>query len=182
MKERQTRDLAFSDPEADRERRLLAGAEALGSALAGASIAVVAAALGLSETDLRRMMRPSSGRLFAAADLAALPTACAASLAAHLLEGHNLAVVELPKPSRDACDLRLVANAQRESAEAVACALEAVGAGHLTRAQAATLERETNEAIAALLAVREVARVAMREGVVGLVREAPVPIETRRSA
>ena len=105
--------------------------------------------LGLSETDLRRMTKPSEGRFFAVADLPALPVVCATRLASWALESHGLAVVELPTASGIAADYSTIARAQRESSEAVTCSLEALAAGHIGRAKAADLERECDEAIAA---------------------------------
>jgi hypothetical protein len=172
MTTRTARDRAFSDPEGERERRHARACEAVTTSLSGASIAIVAAELGISETDLRRMTKPSEGRFFAVADIPALPVVCATRLASWALEGHGLAVVELPTTSGPAADYATIAKAQRETSEVVSCGLDALAVGHIGRIKAAELERECDEAIAALLAVREIARAAKREGVMAIARSA----------
>lgn len=172
MTTRTERDRAFSDPEGEREKRHARACEAVAGSLDGASVAIVAAELGISETDLRRMTKPSEGRFFAVCDVPALPKVCAARLASWALEGHGLAVVELPATGGIAADYATIAKAQRETSDVVACGLDALAAGHIGRGKGVDLERECDEAIAALLAVRELARAAKREGVIGISRSA----------
>lgn len=82
----------------------------------------------------------------------------------------GLAVVALPEASSESDDLRSVAETQREAADVVAQGLEALADGHVTRSEGARLERECDEALAALLAIRELARRAQVEGVIPMTR------------
>lgn len=85
---------------------------------------------------------------------------------------HGDAVVELPATSTESDDLRAIADTQREASEAITAGLLAIADGHITRSEGAKLERECDEAIARLLAVRERARLAQREGVIAIRRSA----------
>lgn len=125
--------------------------------------------IGVSRQTFEKTLEP--GKVMRATWLFLLPIAARIELVREVL-GETHDVVELPARTRAPSDLALVADAQRETGEAVACALRALGAGHLGRAEGAALERECDEAIAVLLTVRELARTAQREGVVGLRREA----------
>lgn len=79
-------------------------------------------------------------------------------------------ISELPGAVEAADDWRLVAAAQRESGQAITAMLEAIADGRVTATEGATLDRECTEAVAALLGIRERARGAMRERVVGIRR------------
>ena len=87
-----------------------------------------------------------------------------------LADRAGLAVVALPSAGASGDDLRSLATAQREASEAITAALLAVADGHITRSEGAKLESECDEAIARLLAVRERARLAQREGVIPMTR------------
>lgn len=76
----------------------------------------------------------------------------------------------LPSAGASGDDLRSLATAQREAADVVAQGLEALADGHVTRSEGARLERECDEALAALLAIRELARRAQVEGVIPMTR------------
>lgn len=73
-----------------------------------------------------------------------------------------------PKAERGDCDYRFFAKSFRSVTEAVSVALEATSDGHLTRAEGAEIEALCDKAIGLLLTIREVAKMAQREGVVGL--------------
>ena len=77
-------------------------------------------------------------------------------------------VAALPVAADNAADLDLIMHAQRESGDVIATHLAALRDGHMSRTEGAQLEREADEAIAALLTVRERARQAQRAGVVGM--------------
>jgi hypothetical protein len=80
----------------------------------------------------------------------------------------GLTVVELPTLSEMREFLSLATSAHRESAEAVAETLDAVADGHVTRAEGARIEERCDRAIAFFMRIREEARRAQREGVIGL--------------
>lgn len=96
-----------------------------------------------------------------------LPQAMRSAIAEDLA-GPGYALVELPEATKTSDDLHALATAQRESGEAIAHGLDAMADGHLTRAEGVRVEAECDEAIAALLTIRERARLAQREGVIGL--------------
>jgi hypothetical protein len=159
-----------SDPRTAREQRIAETAAALRHALdtERASFAVVAAWLGLSESELKRCSSPTSGRHLSLADAAGLPPAVLRRVLVWLAEPLGLAVVEVPESSGPV-DLGTLAAATRETSDVVASALDHHARGHMTRAEGAVLARECDEAISVLLSIREQAMQAQREGVVGLV-------------
>lgn len=78
-------------------------------------------------------------------------------------------VVELPaKATRGDCDYRFFARSFRTVTEAVSVSLEATSDGHVTRSEGAEIEALCDKAIGILLTIREVAKLAQREGVVGI--------------
>ena len=134
----------------------------------GSSRAIVAAHLGVSERELGRCTSTSSGRHMPLGHVLGLPPAVVVRIAGRMVEPLGKAIVDLPKTSATSDELRALATAQRETAEAIAHGLDAMADGHMTRAEGARVEQECDEAIAALLVIRDRARLAQREGVIGL--------------
>lgn len=129
---------------------------------------VVAARMDIAPTELGRLVDPTSGRMFPLEHALALDVGAYRVLLEQLASRTGLAVVELPSAASTTDDLRALAVAQRETAEAIAHGLDAMADGHMTRTEGARVEKECDEAIAALLVIRERARLAQREGVIGL--------------
>ena len=133
---------------------------------------VVAAQLEISPQDLRRVCDPTTGRAVPLEHVLGLPDDAYRAVVEALADRAGLGVVALPEASSESDDLRSVAETQREASEAITAALLAVADGHITRSEGAKLESECDEAIARLLAVRERARLAQREGVIAIRRSA----------
>ncbi len=129
---------------------------------------VVAAKMEVTVTELSRVTDPMSGRMFPLEHALALDERAYRRFVGDLAARAGLAVVDLPKPSAVSDELRALATAQRETSQAIAHGLEAWADGHMCCAEGVRVEQECDEAIAALLVIRERARVAKREGVVGL--------------
>ncbi len=132
---------------------------------------VVAAQLEITPTDLARICDPTTGRAVPLEHVLGLPPDGYRSVLDQLADVAGLAVVDMPKPTTASDDYRAIAAAQRESADVVARGLEALADGHMCGREGAELAAECDEAIATLLVIRERARLAQREGVIGLVRK-----------
>jgi hypothetical protein len=153
-----------------REERRAASAESLRRALDASGVAVreAGALIGVDEKLVRRWLDPHEGQSVSVADLAALPIEVRiAVVRADLLPGHVI-VRETSPSDAGAASIAAHVAAQRETSEALTAHLEAIADGHITRAEGASLERELDEAIARLVALREHARQAQREGVIGV--------------
>lgn len=162
---------AFSaDPHDARESRIAEIGAVVRAAMAEerASYEVVAAHLGLSPSELKRCCSPSSGRHLSLADAAGLPPAVLRRVLDHLADTLGCVVVDLPEAVPSSSDLHLLASAQRNSAEAVAAGLDSIADGYVTRGEGKVLGAACTEAIRHLVAVREIARMAVREGVAGV--------------
>lgn len=133
---------------------------------------VIAAELEISATDLGRICDPTKGRAVPLEHVLGLPDDARRALLTTLADREGLALVEMPKALVATDDLRLLCEAQREASDVVTRGIEACADGHMTRTEGAEIERECDEAIAALLAVRERARLAKREGVIAIRRGA----------
>jgi hypothetical protein len=129
--------------------------------------ALWAMALGIARQSLDRMLAADGDKQLSVADLIAGPKPVRRAVVAEIIDDDEM-VVSLPDVSDDADDLALIMAAQKESAEVISTHLAALRDGRMCRAEGATLEREADEAIAALLVVRERARQAQREVVIGL--------------
>jgi len=88
--------------------------------------------------------------------------------AMHEMMSADEAITDLPVATEAADDWRLVASAQRETGQAITAMCDAVADGRITATEGASLERECTEGIASLLGIRERARAAQRERVIGL--------------
>lgn len=77
-------------------------------------------------------------------------------------------VVELPRVDTNGDDLRLLAEVQRETSEAVTAHLDGIADGVLTRQEVARSMAEVDQAILALVRLRERLRAVQREPVVGV--------------
>lgn len=132
---------------------------------------VAAAQLEISTTDLARICDPTTGRAVPLEHVLGLPDDAYRVVLGALAERADLAVVSLPSAASTGDDFRTLAMAQRESADVVSRGLEALADGRMCSREGAEIETECDQAIAALLAIRERARLAQREGVIGLVRK-----------
>lgn len=128
---------------------------------------IVAATIGLSRQRIDQMIALDDEAQLSVADAMAMPQPIRHALATDLIgDGHMIAA--LPAAASDSSDLDLVMRAQKESADVIAAHLAALRDGRMCRAEGVELEREVDEAIAALLSVRERARQAQREVVIGV--------------
>jgi hypothetical protein len=132
---------------------------------------VVAAQCEISPADLARICDPTTGRAVPLEHVLGLPDDAYRVVVDKLAQRAGLALVDMPKAGEMGDDFRAIAAAQRESADVVARGLDALADGRMCAREGAELAAECDEAIAALLAIRERARLAQREGVIGLVRK-----------
>jgi hypothetical protein len=157
-------------PAAAREQRRADVARIIGHGLLDANVTHVGAAeaIGMASAHLTECAKPGGAKHLHVADAPALPLPVALDIARYIA-GDAYAVIALPtgETTDVASDLLLAAAAQRESSDAISALLMGVADGHLDSREGAKLEREADEAIRALLAVREVARRAQRERVIG---------------
>jgi hypothetical protein len=138
-----------------------------------ASHSVVAVNLGIRDpSKFSKMIAENGERHLPFHQVLGLPPNVLRHILGEVADTLGLAVVELPGEPSTADDLRMLARAQRETGDAVASGLDAMADGHITRSEGAKIEAECDEAIAAFLVLRERARQAQREGVVGLRRGA----------
>lgn len=152
------------------ERRATLGAslrEALDAH--GLSQREAAALIGVDESLLRRWADAHDPLSISVADLAALPPDVRVAIVQReLLPGH--VVVRSPDPATLECDLRQAATLVRSASDAAAKAIDAWADGHMTRAEALEVCAAVDVAMAHLVAMRERALLAMREGVIGRAR------------
>jgi len=152
-----------SSPRVRRATRAASLATTLRRALVdhGVSHSAAALALGVPRQRLDEWRDPDVEGQLRAADIAALPPDVARDVLRSIADALGLAVVELPQASRSTC-ARAAARLAREAGEVIAEAYEAAADGDVTPSEGARLERECDEAIPALLEVREAAREAQR--------------------
>ena len=127
--------------------------------------AMWAHAIGISREYIDRCV--AGEKQIHAADLLHAPEPVRLDFAQALI-GEGRAVVDLPVGLSARDDLALVIRAQKETTEAINAHLAALADGRMDAAEGASLEAECDEGIAALLAIRERARLAQRERVIGL--------------
>lgn len=154
----------------ERERRRAECADVLTRAIADnrTNVTSLAHALGVPSTRIDDWRNPDIDRHVSVADAAGMPPYVRVALA-EFVAGPGYAVTDLPAVEGDVSDdLRLACSTQRETSEAVSAHLAAISDGHVTREEGVSLERECDDAIRALLCVRELARHAVRHGVVGV--------------
>jgi len=156
----------------EREEKKAAISEALDLALRSNRLtqAAIAETLGVSETMVAEWCKPEKPRAITVADAARLPEPARMAMAIEVA-GPGHAVGKLPAAASSGDDLRAIANVQRECADVVARHLDAMADGRLSRAEGAELEREVDQAIAALLAVKLRAQQAQRELVIAFRRD-----------
>lgn len=121
-------------------------------------------AIGISREYIDRCV--SGDKQLHAADLLFAPGPVLVAFC-KLALGAGRGVVDMPAGLDAKDDLALVIATSRETTGAVNEMLSCIADGHMTAAEGAKLEREADEAIAALLSVRERARMAQRERVLG---------------
>jgi hypothetical protein len=165
-------DRAFSD----RVERRIEAASIFATALDATTTSrpVVAAQFEVSRQDIDKICDPTTGRAVPLDHVLGLKDVDPASYrkALDLMAARDgLVVTDLPSAGEMGDDFRAIAAAQRESADVVARGLDALADGRMCAREGAELAAECDEAIAALLAIRERARLAQREGVIGLVRK-----------
>jgi hypothetical protein len=155
-------------PRAERESRRADVKRILGRFLVGACQSVIAAGLGVSRQYLGRLADAEVDSHLSVADAAGLPDAARMELAQYIA-GPGHMVAEAPAVDSDVrAGMSLHLRALRETTEAVTSHAMAMADGRITRSEGASLEGECDEAIRVLLAVREVARRAQRDGVIGV--------------
>lgn len=161
--------LPLDDPEQARIERRREASRVFDDAMdeAGAGNPAVALMLDRDRRTLQAWRDPSDDKVPSLEAVIGLPSLVRMRITAYLAELDGRALVELPEAADVVCDLRAAAALQRESADVIARHLEAVADGHITRREGAELERECDELLAVVLAIRERARQARREGVVG---------------
>lgn len=159
-------------PRIEREQRKADSSDRLDRLLREHDVtqASVALDLGVGETMVAEWCKPEKPRSMPFADALGLPEVVRRALAQDLV-GAEYAIVALPSQTEAAgSDLLAIARVQREAGDVISQHLSALADGHMSAAEGAALEREVDEAIGALLTVRERARQAQRERVVALRR------------
>jgi hypothetical protein len=127
----------------------------------------VAATIGVTRQRIDQWLALDDDAQVSVADAMSLPQPMRMA-AAQLIAGDGYMLAALPDIGDSSSDLDLVMRAQKESGDVIATHLAALRDGRMCRAEGAQLEREADEAIAALLTVRERARQAQREVVLGV--------------
>lgn len=135
----------------------------------GCGSTMTAALVGMSERIPREWADPDADRHLPAAAVRVLPLEMRLDMIRALLpEGYD--VVAMPSGgSAPHASLAHAIAAQREATEACTKAMEAAADGVITREEGAALLRECDEVIPLLMAIREAARGAVREGAVRVV-------------
>ena len=161
----------FSGPPEEHETARVRFAQRFFSAVidvADLSRAQVGAAVGVSAKVVQRWCglddRNTSPPYHA---ILAMPKKVRKPMAEGLLDGTGCAVVELPAAADAATDLSCASKVMTEVADVLQAHSEALRDGHICAREGRVIEDECTEAIAALLTVRERARQAQREGVIG---------------
>ncbi|MEM9073925.1 MAG: phage regulatory CII family protein [Myxococcota bacterium] len=88
-------------------------------------------------------------------------------------EGMGASIVDLPLADGIDDDVVTAANAAREATSAAAALIEAAVDGKIDAREGARIVDECDDAIAALMAIRERGRLAVQERVVGRLRAVP---------
>ena len=120
---------------------------------------VLASDLGVCVSKLTAWTTVGSGQSIPASDLPVLPADVLRALIGPALERHGLALVTLPAASSSSC-VKAAARLAREIGDVIGDAYEASADGEVTPAEGAKIEREADEALSALLEVRDAARAA----------------------
>jgi hypothetical protein len=163
-----------TSPKLDRARRKDEVARRLGQALLRHESvkSVVAPAMGIRRQHLDDLCDPESAKSLSVADLRGLPPAVRLELVRWVADELGAFVAELPLADADpGDDVALVARVQRETSEAVSMHLGAVANGHVDRREAVEVLREVEQAVAALLTVRELMRRVIDDGAHSVRRE-----------
>lgn len=158
-----------SRPEA-RARRQADAARLVAAARAdaGLSAADVAAEAGVSGTLVYEWESPDSGRRVSLGD--AMTPSLARHVVARLARSVGMVAVTLPAARGVHDDLAAVARVQRETSEAVTAHLDAIADGVIDRAENAHVRSEIDDAIDALVTLRESLAAVAHEPVVGVRR------------
>jgi predicted transcriptional regulator len=161
---------------ADRLTLLERAARIVREEIAGLTGEVVAERLGITRTTLTRKIQetPLATREerekrphLSAGEIAMLPLDRMLRVVSRLyLEPNGYAAVKLPDATKSGGNLELVTTMHRESSEATSAALAALSRGHMDRARALTLIKESRESIAVHLEAIAIAETALSEGVV----------------
>lgn len=155
-------------PRAAREQRRHDVARLLARGLLDACVTTLAAGLGCSRQLVQHWIDPERDASISVADAAALPAPIRAPLAEYVA-GPGYMMAELPAADTDGrASLALHVRALRETSEAVTAHAAALADGRIDRSEGRDLERKCDEALRELLSVREAARRAQREGVIGV--------------
>lgn len=132
---------------------------------------------GLSVAEVARQIRVPSSKLHAvlaghhhlpAYWLERLPLSVLLPLLVEVAHGHGLGLALMLEGGSVLSDVRALSQVARECGEAAGAFGDAIADGVLTAAEADTVEREADEAIRALLALKLRAREARRERVSGV--------------
>ena len=132
----------------------------------GLPIAEVARRSGLHRARLNEALR--GDRHLPVAWLPQLPAEVLRPLLERLASRLGLGLTELPEAAEHVSDARSLAVALRECSDVTTAYAHAIADGHLLASEASIVVREVDEAIAALLAIKQRAELARRERVIGL--------------
>lgn len=132
----------------------------------GATIERIAQDIDESAQRVSDWRRPEVDRHVTLRAVAGMPQVVRDTVAEHLA-GPGRMVCELPQAENIRASLTLLTNAQRETSEAVGALLAGIADGRLDRREGAEIAKQAREAIRVLLAVAAAGDLAVREGVVG---------------
>lgn len=132
----------------------------------GETLAELAADLGVAQSRLSAYRDPEHSACIKLHELLLLPDASRVHVAAALLPPSHL-VVDAPRGESAVDDMRAAMQLHERSARALSELLEGIADGHLTRAEGARIEGSVDALMQVLGGIRERARLAQREGVIG---------------
>lgn len=132
----------------------------------GCGSTMTAALVGTSERIPREWADPDADRHMPAAAIRVLPLEMRLEMVRALLpEGYDVVATAVAGAAPHASLADAIA-AQRAATDACTAAMEAAADGVITRAEGARVARECDDTIHKLVALREAARIAVREGAV----------------
>lgn len=159
-------DHLSSAPKVARVERQLATKRVIDRALVGENITQIALNVGVSDNTIDGWRREEKSLHISVADAAAMPLAIRLELCRFIM-GEGYDVTEIPVLGDIRAELALAIEHQRDASTVTTEHLDAIKDGKIDRAEGARVETACDRLIRSTLAVREVARQARREGVIG---------------
>lgn len=136
----------------------------------GVTVSDAARACGISRTAFVKKLEPGSGNKMSIGNLYMMPDVVKIAFCKHLL-GDKYNVVHMPDGQVSESDhFRFISECLRQANDTFAHAIESIADGHLTRGEADTLKKMCDETITRVVRLREIAGIALKEGVISVPR------------